>query len=217
MPILVGVVVPWGVVKVVAVQLVAVIKAMEHLVATQMHMMVEWTPTGTCNPRVLEVVFLLMVLLGIVHPVMGMLLLVMALVMVAMEVTVVPILAMVVQPLLPMETLMPLMLVMVVVHQVLLEVHGAHKPLQDMVLWVMGILLLGVFKVAVQLQEVVVLDLHLLVNLQVQWLGMELKVMVMVDTVEEMHPMEIRLHMVQLEGDLGVFQITALVVLVGSK
>ncbi|KAK9906003.1 hypothetical protein M0R45_000128 [Rubus argutus] len=58
---------------------------------------------------------------------------VMALVMVAMEVTVVPILAMVVQLLLPMETLMPLMLVMVVVHQVLLEVHGAHKPLQDMV------------------------------------------------------------------------------------
>ncbi|BBG92548.1 RNA-binding family protein with RRM/RBD/RNP motifs, partial [Prunus dulcis] len=39
-----------GVVKVVVVQLVVVIKDMAHLVATQMHMMVEWTPTGGFPP-----------------------------------------------------------------------------------------------------------------------------------------------------------------------
>lgn len=217
MPTLVVVAVPWGVVRVAVVHLVVVTKAMEHLVATQMHMMVEWTQTGTCNLRALVVVFLLMVLRGIVHPVMGMLLPVMALVMEAMEVMVVPILDMVVQLPPPMETLMPQMLVMVVAHQVLLEVHGAPKHPQDMVVWDTAIPLLGVFKAAVQLQEVVVLDLHLLVNLLVQRLGTELKVMVMVGTVEVMHPMEIHLRMVQLEGVLGVSQITMLVVPVGSK
>jgi len=209
--------VAWGAVKVAVVQLVVVIKDMAHLVATQMHMMVEWTPTGTCNLRVLEVVFHLMVLLGIMHPVMGMVLPVMELVMAVMEVTVVLILAMEVQRLLPMETLMPQMLAMLVVRQVPLEVHGVLRPPLDMVLWDTGILLLGVFQVAVQVQAVAALVLHLLVNHLVQRLGMERKVMVMVGTVEVMRPMQIRLVMVLLEGVQGVSQITMLVAQVGSK
>lgn len=151
-----------------------------------------------------------MVLLGTVHLAMGMVLPIMVWDMVVMVVMVVPILDMEALLVHPMETQMSQMLVMQVGHLVPLEVHGILKHPQDMVLWAMEMLLLGVQALVVVL-EVVVLVQHLQVNLLAELLGMEIKVMDMEGMVEVRDLTQIQLVMVLLEGVLVVVQIAMLV------
>jgi hypothetical protein len=81
-----------------------------------------------------------------------------------------------------------------------------------MVLWVMGMLVLGALKMLGL--AVVALVQYLLVNLLVEPLGMGIKVMGTVVTVEMMDHMGIQLGMVLLEDVLGALQTVMLVVLV---
>ena len=80
-----------------------------------------------------------------------------------------------------------------------------------MVLWVMGMLLLGVLKMLGL--AVVALVQYLLVNLLVEPLGMGVKVMVTVVMVEMMDHMGIQLGMVLLEDVLGALRAVPFVVL----
>ena len=80
-----------------------------------------------------------------------------------------------------------------------------------MVLWVMGMLLLGVLKMLGL--AVVALVQYLLVNLLVEPLGMGIKVMGTVVTVEMMDHMGIQLGMVLLEDVLGALRAVPFVVL----
>ncbi|KAL1059676.1 hypothetical protein V6Z11_1Z017100 [Gossypium hirsutum] len=115
-----------------------VTRDMVLLVGIQVLTMVVWTPI-TCVARVLELAFHLMVHQDM-HPAMVMVLLVMVLVMVVMAIMVVQVLVMV--PL-PVQLMGIPMLAMQVGLLVPLEVHGALKLHLVMVLWVMGMLLLG--------------------------------------------------------------------------
>lgn len=207
MPILVQIVV-WVVLEVVVAEWV-VIKGMELLVETKMHMMVVQI-LGICSLKVLQVDSHLMDPLHTVLLLdMGMVRLAMALVMVQhMEVMVVPLLVMADLLLQHMGTQMSLMLLMLVVAQ---GVHGLLRLPLAMALWVTVTLLLGVL-------QVVVLDLvqQLQVNLPVQRLDMGIKVMGMVVMVAGMVQviilMGILVYMVLLVGVLGVLQIVMLVV-----
>jgi hypothetical protein len=208
MPILVQIAV-WVVLEVVVAEWV-VIKGMELLVETKMHMMVVQILVGICSLKVLQVDSHLMdPLLTVLLLDMGMVRLAMALVMVQhMEVMVVPLLVMADLLLQHMGTQMSLMLLMLVVAQ---GVHGLLRLPLAMALWVTVTLLLGVL-------QVVVLDLvqQLQVNLPVQRLDMGIKVTGMVvmaaGMVEVIILMGIQVYMVLLVGVLGVLQIVMLVV-----
>ena len=127
-PTLGAVAVPWVVAQVVvAVVRVEVTRVMVVLVAIQVLMMAEWILADICSLKILEVGLHLLVLQVIMLLVMGMVLPIAAWVIAVMG-------AMVVLLVQVMETQMPLVLVMEVVHQVLHEVHGALRLPLGMVL-----------------------------------------------------------------------------------
>ena len=128
-PTLVAVAVPWAVAQVVVavVRVVEVTKVMVALVAIQVLMMAEWILADICSLKILEVGVHLLVLQVLMLLVMGMVLPIAAWVIAVMG-------AMVVLLVQAMETQMPLVLVMEVVHQVLHEVHGALRLPLGMVL-----------------------------------------------------------------------------------
>lgn len=196
MPILVGLAGLWVVVPVV----LEVTRDMVLLVGIQVLMMVVWTPI-TCVARVLELAFHLMVHQDM-HLVMAMVLLVMVLVMVVMAIMVVQVLVMV--PL-PVQLMGIPMLAMQVGLLVPLEVHGALKLHLVMVLWVMGMLLLGVLVLVAVVQV-----LQLLANHPLELLGTAVKVMDMGD-MEVMMDLMGTLVMGLLEVVLVVLQIVMLV------
>ena len=110
-----------------AVVRVEVTRVMVVLVAIQVLMMAEWILADICSLKILEVGLHLLVLQVIMLLVMGMVLPIAAWVIAVMG-------AMVVLLVQAMETQMPLVLVMEVVHQVLHEVHGALRLPLGMVL-----------------------------------------------------------------------------------
>lgn len=170
---------------------VEVIRGMVHQVTISVLMTVEWIPTGTCKLKMLELA-ILMVRLGMVpqamamgHPTMVWAMEVMEVMAEQIRAMAVPILAMVLPQLLPMVIQMRPVLVMEVVQRVDQEAHGALRVFLVMGIWDM-VMLLGVLQVL--LVDLLAEDL---VNLQLERLDMEIKVMVMVVMLEMMVLMEI--------------------------
>jgi hypothetical protein len=168
------------------------------MVAMKAVMMDVWIPIGFCSIKVLEMVYHLMVLLVMA---LAMEMVVMVPGMVPMEVTLVLLEVMALVLLLDMEQRTFQVLAMEVVLELLRETHGTLQLLVVMGTQAMGVVLL-------------IVDMEFLVQLLLRshHLAIVTKATVMEGTVEVILVMEIKLHMVWLEGVLVVAVQTTLVV-----